>query len=131
MTRQRKPVDYNKLRDKWYAKLAKEGFEDIEDTEGRLKTYASSALVQVYKDHLKYDTKERYYQLAGQFLHDHKFKSNVERFIWEQHCEGVSIRKMVKEINKKGNKIYRRLVHEMLQQLRSEMIIKTKGGSKK
>jgi hypothetical protein len=111
--------------DKWYARLAKDGFKDIEDRDEKLKQYASSALTHNYRVPLVFDAKERYYQLAGQFLHMHKFDSRLEKFMWSQHCEGVSIEDIVDKVKIKGMKTYKREVHETLQRLTKEMLAGT------
>lgn len=111
---------------KWYARLKRDGFKDIEDSEGRLDQYASSALTHNYRDPIIFEAKERYYQLAGQFLHTYKFNSRLEKFMWEQHCSGVSILNIVKEIRHRGLSTYRDEVHKTLQRLTKKMLERTR-----
>lgn len=90
-----KELELAQLTQKWYAKLKKEGFKDLETSSGQLKLGADmyhqiirGATAQQKKTH--YESKERYYQLAGQFLYDHEFETPREQQIWELHSEGLS-----------------------------------------
>lgn len=117
-----KPKTLDELKAKWYKRLQKDGFKDIEKPDGSLKMDAHYNTMYNYRNPIIYDAKERYYQLASQFLHDHKFSSRLEKFIWEQHCEGVGIVNIVKEIKRKGLSTYKREVHETLQRLTKQML---------
>lgn len=118
--------EFKEIQDKWYAKLKKEGFEDIEDVsethrpERDLKKWHSFAF-QLNNSADDYSDKERYYQLAGQFLHEYEFKNKLERSIWEGHAEGLSIREISRKLNK-----YRDLIFKILKQQR-EIMLKTYG----
>lgn len=116
--------DYVELRRKWYGKLKKEGFDDIEQLDGNLKTWVSSEFTRNYDANFA-KAKEDYYRLAGQFLHRYHFKDKKEQLIWELHSQGVSIRDIVKELKKKNYKIYKSLVQVILERLTGEMIIKS------
>lgn len=84
------PSDFKKLKAKWYKKLKKEGFTDIEDEYGNLNTYSShfseKVVVQRFKD------REPYYYMATNFLNDYKFANRIEKIVWEYHTEGIGIR---------------------------------------
>ena len=108
--------DFKALQAKWYAKLENSGFEDIEDQHGHLDRHKSLSNIVTHYDQTSFELKQEYYRLAGQFLHDHKFKSKKEMLIWQYHCEGMSIRDIAKKM-----KTYRRKIHETLQALNAEM----------
>ncbi len=74
------------LRKKWYKKLADKGFKDIEDSEGNLKSYASSIQSEVSPE--QYVSKSRYYELAAQLLHTGYIRDSRSRFIWSLHIDG-------------------------------------------
>lgn len=105
-----------KLQSDWAKKLADSGFEDIETPDGYLKNYASSRYLSG-KNNGKdaeyliadYETKARYYRLAGQFLYSHKFANEAEKQVWVHHAEGVSFRKIVKLVGGRYNfsEVYR------------------------
>jgi hypothetical protein len=85
-----KSKEFKALQSKWYRKLEKEGFEDVEDGEKYLKQYHSH----YFQDHYKvngFTSKQRYFQLASHFLHDHQFPSKTDRKIWEMHSEGATL----------------------------------------
>lgn len=109
------------LQKKWYEKLKKSGFEDIESSNGALKVWASSYHKLRLSHNFEY--KEAYARKAGQFLHEHKFSDSRDRHVWEMHCEGISIRETVKRLKKKNFKAYKFLVEEILARLKKEMLI--------
>ena len=84
-----KSPKFKKLQDKWYNKLKNSGFEDIEQADGNLKKQAKSIHILYYKP-VAYEAKQRYFELAGQFLYWYKFKNEVEKKIWTLHSEGMS-----------------------------------------
>lgn len=100
--KQKKPKpnkqDYQSLKEVWYKKLERSGFEDIEKDELNLKQYSSrfnqDAVVR------NWYAKREYYSMAGQFLHTYKFGSNLEKVIWEYHTESISVRNIAKLLNK-------------------------------
>lgn len=116
---------FKALKDNWYKKLKKEGFKDIEQEDGNLTTWASRLFLTHY-DEIKYQAKEEYYQLAGQFYHDYNFKSVLDKMIWELHITGMSIRNIVKTLKQKNLNVYRRKVHEIIMRLRNEMLTQCK-----
>lgn len=111
--------EYKALQKEWYEKLKKDGFKDIETEKGNMDTgkilnnIATRCTVDTFK------AQQDYYRFAGQFLHEYKFKSE-DRIIWESHCNGVSIREIVKVLKKQGFITYKRRVHETLQRLQKE-----------
>ena len=121
-----KTKEFAKLQKKWYSKLAEEGFSDIErqDKVGkaseRLKT---DVLENVMHDYTveQFNIKKEYYVLAGQFLYDHKFKTQTEKKIWKMHSEGIGIRDIAKILKEEGKVAYKRLVHETIKELVEEM----------
>lgn len=115
------------LQDKWYAKLKKSGFEDIENERGDLKASSTHNLVshhgEYYADKISFhEGKAEYYRLAGFFLHDKKFESKLDKQIWELHANDRSIREIVTILKKKKIKAYRDQVHIIIQRLAKEMI---------
>lgn len=91
----KKPLtEYEKLRAVWYAKLKKEGFDDIETDEYHLKTWSSKFASK--KSQELWRSKEAYYYMTTTFLNDYKFESKLEKIIWEYHSEAISVRDIVK-----------------------------------
>lgn len=108
------------LTDKWYAKLEKEGFDDIENRQGQLKSYHSTKFIKnivTYDKMLdkkvftqqrfqeavrsKMDATAEYHRLAEHFLHSHDFQSNIQHEVWRLHTEGESYRDIAEILKKK------------------------------
>ena len=92
--------EFKALQDKWYEKLKRNGFKDIEQGEeyGRMLLPFNSERFATNKEYNR--DKEQYYRLAGQFLHSYKFKNHTEMRIWELHSQGVSVRNIAKKMPK-------------------------------
>ena len=112
--------DYEKLRAVWYKKLEREGFEDIETDENNLKSWTAT---KVRRSQDLWQAKEAYYQMAANLLNDYKFESNVEKWIWEYHADGVSVRDIVKLLKRrtKVSLIGRGLVWTTIKRLEASM----------
>lgn len=105
-----KTKEFKKLEKKWYKKLESNGFENIEDSVGRLKEWSSRFYLNhnnqkghkiKYEDILfKSTIKTEYYRRAEQFLHSHTFNDKLEKEIWRMHSEGISCRAIAKKINR-------------------------------
>ena len=128
MPRKKKQPSYEEQRDKWYAKLKREGFEDIEvigDPHERLKLWSSTLIAnrtKVFTQHGGWEAKAEYYRLAAHFLNDYKFKKRVEAVIWDYHANGISIRDIAKTLNKvRSKKLNYWDIWAILKRLRAEM----------
>jgi hypothetical protein len=96
----------------WDKKLKDSGFEDAEQRkDGNLKEWATrkfrSKLKGSYYEQKKeyYLSREEYFRVAGFFLHDHDFSTEMERLIWELHSEGISIVDITNFLKKKWKKL--------------------------
>ncbi len=122
MTSHRK-TNYKSLRAEWYAKLKKEGFEDIEqntsDENPFLKNWDSSYFYR--KEHkmgaARMEAVKDYYLLAVQFLSVHNFKSKLEKEIWRLHSEGHGVRVISKELNTKSTRLSKYDAHKIVKVL--------------
>lgn len=110
------------LQELWYKKLEDAGFRDVETPAGYFKQESISGILDV-------SSKMRYFQLAGQFLYEYKFKSKFERIVWVKHASGLSFREMTTELKAEGfktankdgiNAIVKRLSKEMLARFNNE-----------
>ena len=121
-----KTKEFEKLQAVWYKKLSKKGFKDIERTdrvgkeENRLKTDATENIAHLYTIE-RFTAREDYYRAAGHFLYDYKFKTPKERYIWELHATGKSIREIVTILKSRRQKAYKDLVHAVIKRLTEEM----------
>jgi transposase-like protein len=133
MTSQFKTKKFNALKDKWYKKLEKAGFEDAEDDENHLKQWHSFNFSDNKQSHrfsaALFSSKAEYYRLAGQFLHTHEFKKPVEKVIWTYHADGKTNREISRLLKSAGRKysskdyvrlIITALAKEMLKQYGSD-----------
>lgn len=109
---------FRKLRDFWYAKLKKDGFEDIEDVNSPHEMLIKWDYMrfQVKYTPQKFIEKQRYYQMAYQFLNQYDFANEQEKSIWELHAEGFGCREIAKRISSKKDtvhKIVSKLINKM------------------
>lgn len=108
--------DFKKLQKKWYDKLAKSGFEDIEKDEDYLKKYSTIDNVKNIQP-----VNETYYRLAGQFFYDYKFKTLTEKIIWKYHSEGFTYSELPDKV-KKFIHIKKRMYFYIVKRLTNEML---------
>lgn len=112
--------EFKNLQRKWYDKLDKKEFKDIE-YKGHLKRSERFYALERYSNETA-AVKEEYYRLAGHFLYDFSFETALERAIWELHSTGLSVRKIVTALKKRRFHVYRRKVDEIVRKLAAEMI---------
>jgi DNA-directed RNA polymerase specialized sigma24 family protein len=105
-----KPKKLQQLQSKWYKKLEREGFKDIEDQRGRLKTWSGRSLHDEFKGPLPgyhrpgrdYSSltwkasQAEYFRLANQYIHDCSFPSEQHKIVWTMHAEGRSYKEIGK-----------------------------------
>lgn len=124
-----------KLQKKWYDKLKKEGFVDIEQDEDTLKSWHSQLFINRHtnfteksgKREAKFDatwftSQEEYYRLAGIFLHDHEFKSDIEKLIWELHSAGENKASIYRELVSRNRKVHREGIYKIIKTLANIMV---------
>lgn len=126
-----KDKEFQKLQSMWYAKLKDEGFDEIENPDGNLKSWHSFMFARrpfsnPNSTH-RILQEEEYYRLAGQFFYDHKFKNKTEKRMWELHSNGKSVRDIAKIITKESGYTYKRKVDETLRGLAKEMLKKCRN----
>jgi len=115
--------DFKELQKHWYKKLKDSGFEDVEKDEYFLiRDARSKRIFRSDRSIEYYESVIEYYQLAENFLHDFKFKTEREKIIWEYHANGISMRDIVIIMQKAGIKdLTRTKVCTIIGQLRKEM----------
>lgn len=129
-------IPYNKLKKKWYAKLKKEGFQDIEQDEYNLKRWSNEFTRPNHNvDNKKYDARPKkvrqksdtfewkrdYYYYAEHFLNNYKFKSERERVIWSYHVNGISMRGIVDLLRKIKIKVSKSTICNIVKKLKKTM----------
>jgi DNA-binding NarL/FixJ family response regulator len=114
-----KDKDFKKLQDKWYKKLEKSRFEDIEQDENLLKKWSSK--LSLSYSHEEIAEKQKYFTMAEEFLNQYKFASKRDRIIWEYHCNGLSIREIADTLKKVRIKIKKSAVQNVVQRLKIKM----------
>lgn len=103
---------YKALQDKWYKKA---GFE-VEFSEFYEVKTPGRYIYDEY-GHERFLAKERYYQLAGQFLYDYSFKTQIQKKIWELHSEGITIRQIAEIL-----RLSKSVIHRNIKYLKEQMI---------
>lgn len=101
--------DFQKLQKKWYNKLARTGFKDVENVfvKGEPLKHWDSSEFQRYFSPSSFSERQRYYELASQLLHDFKFKTSADKTVWEMHTQGISQRQIAKKMGLHYNTVCR------------------------
>lgn len=133
-----KKLDPKNLKAVWYKKLKDAGFSDIEQEDGNLKKWSTpKSISSVRKDPslLKMAGDMEYYRLAGHFLNDHSFSSELERVIWEYHSNGMGVREIAAELKQvKVSTLSKTQIHGIVKRLTWAMkrrygVVKTEDSS--
>lgn len=114
--------EFKDLKDKWYKKLEKSGFVDLEQNEDQLKQWEAGAFGNRYSVET-FSSNQKYFELAGQFFFDNKFVSKLEKKVWELHSKGITLYAIADKVKV----IKKSKVHMIIQKLSKEML--TKYGS--
>lgn len=88
------------LQAKWYEKLKKKGFKDIETEYGLTPDRPPAhdfAKRMGYRQDLVDDI-EGYYEWANKMLHEAAFKTQTDKDVWRLHAEGKTSREIEKVI---------------------------------
>lgn len=84
---------FKKLNESWQTKLKENGFEDIEDSKGRLKQY--DRRTQAWENR---DSVEEYYNLLGDYLNKMDDLQRLDRKILESHLDGLKYETIAFEV---------------------------------
>jgi hypothetical protein len=119
---------FKKLQKKWYNKIKKLGFVDVEkyadiSPSSDLKFSLIKPIEGIKPQYRWNFSNEKHFRIAQNFLTHGTFASFLDQKIWECYCEGLSIRQTVKELHKIGIKYSRFVVNERLKNLKVEMLI--------
>lgn len=109
---------FNQLQAKWYKKLDKSGFSDIEQpvtyksgaADGNLILWQGGYFTGNYTSE-EFKEKEEYYRMAGQFLHEYEFADKNEKAVWELHARGYTVVSILAVL--KGVRIHKILGHKV------------------
>ena len=116
----RKKTNFKLEQEKWYKKLKESGFKDIEHADGSLNVTNPRSFH--FKDEDLRQSVQDYYCMAYHFLNAYKFISELDKVMWEYHTEGLSIRNIVKTLNKAGfDKVNRTSVWKCIRRLENTM----------
>lgn len=108
------PAQFDNLQAEWYAKLAKAGFKELEDPQGRLRNWHSFDLPRIHKQDM-----QQYFLDAQTFLNEHSFESHRERIIWQMHSEGLFLREIAAAL-----KCSKDTIHASIKKLKKEFYVK-------
>lgn len=109
---------FRELQKEWYDRLEKEGFEDIENSSGLPKQWALNFFRNEFNQ-IRYEATVEYYSKAQRLLHRYSFRNDIDKRIWELHCEGLTVREISLRI-----KTYKKsMVHNVISEI-SRMIKK-------
>lgn len=86
--------DLPKLKAQWYKKLARAGFDDIEQPDGNLRIWSTRPAS------VSRESKAEYYRLAQQYVHEEVFPTKLDRRVWTLHAEGLTNEDVARAIKK-------------------------------
>lgn len=116
---------FKKLQKQWYNRLKESGFEDIENSYGRL---SGNTVNRWYYDPTKVEAKTTYYRYASHFLNEHKFESKVHKYIWTLHAEGCGLREISAKLKAlRISKLKKSQIHNIVTELAKLMLEKYKN----
>lgn len=98
--------EFKALQRKWYEKIKKKGFQDIEE-EKKVGYYQTTGFRHGSLDPDRMEARREYFTRAGQFLHSRKWDSRDEKRIWELHAKGDSIRAIASAIGHSRSDVHR------------------------
>lgn len=114
--------EFRKLKDEWYQKLKDTGFKDEERLDGNMKQWESTAFVYRYNKH-NFAPHQKYFELAGQYLHDGEFLTKKQEEIWKLHAEGATIRAISVRLKKEGfRNVHPATVHAIVKKIKDKML---------
>lgn len=119
-----KGPEFEALFQEWNEILKKDGHEEIEDFsrgDVPLLHWDSYYFVKpsrkehsrvVYPEDIAQVT--QYYQNAVALLETHRFKTKLHRLVWALHCDGLSVRQIVRDLEFWLYEIEKSYVHEII-----------------
>ena len=121
---------FKKLQKEWAQKLKDSGFEDIENSRGVLKYFCNEKFkanrqhgLRVASIIKRNEATEEYFNEATNILRTYNFQSNLEKTIWELHCEGWGRLKILKYLRDQETEIYAKKI-ELITNKFKKMILK-------
>lgn len=108
-----KPAAFKKLQAKWYRKLKRAGFRDLEKvaTNGDMGplSHAGDGYGSVASPARAVEEIAEFYKLATWFLNEFHFASRKDRKIWEMFSEGKTYRDIAKASRLSVGGVHKRL----------------------
>ncbi len=84
------------LRETWYNKLKKLGFDDIETKDEHLKRH--DAYYFATWSEAQHGEIRAYYNECQDFYREHNFYSKSDKYVWKLHCQGMTQDEIAKDI---------------------------------
>jgi hypothetical protein len=128
MSKRYESKKFKDLRNKWYAKLNKEGFEDIEINRTDGSSFEYPAL---RNPGYKWETFEKKYNVhifnhfraCRNFLSHAQFASTFDKQVWQMYTEGVSIRKIAQHFCQNGQQLSAFPIFRKIKELKIQMLL--------
>jgi hypothetical protein len=99
---------YAELRAEWYARLAADGFQDIEKPDGTLMDRGRLAYARSQSPAVR-SARAAYYSAAAAYLHETPWADLLERRIWALHAEGETVRAIAEQVGQSKDYVQRRV----------------------
>lgn len=115
--------EFKALRDEWYQKLKKDGFEDVEQVVGNkdpnLKAWHSFHF-QMSEHATRYSIIQPYYYHAEHFINEHEFEDEMQKRIWEMHTNGDPVRKIAVQLRTPTNQLNKDNINEIIRAIQEK-----------
>lgn len=116
-------ASFKKLQQKWYEKLAKSGFQDIEDLSRPyqpLKTWDSFYFRGEFTP-AQFEERRAYFERAERAFNKYPFKTALDKQVWYLHSQGHTIRETSVILAEHGIKKSKTTVFVILKRLKKEL----------
>ncbi len=111
---------FRDLQAKWYRKLEKSGFKDIEENDRLIYRHGDYFKTEYTPE--RFAEKKSYFEKAKDFLSRDVFIDGIERRIWALHTAGFPIRRIVLILASEGTKKNKNEVNQTLNELQEIML---------
>jgi len=110
--------EFKKLQTKWYARIKKKGFVDIE--EGQDERIVEPEVFNTETN--QYHHGIEYYELCLRILAEGKFRKEIYKLIFELHTEGKSEREIAGELEKLDAGLTPQAVSEIIKRIKKNFL---------
>lgn len=94
---------FKKLQSVWEEKLKGSGFVDVETEDGKLKQNSGNSYRTT--NHEIIESKQRYFELLGQGVHEEEFVNEMHRIVMQQRADGIRVKDIARNVGRHTDNI--------------------------